>query len=230
MELAWTDRGRHMPHNVAMQANSGKFAQGALTVTEFGVMQDARALADELCAWAEDGSDLPFAAWWMTVEVAPPDSLGQIEDLVFEARLQKQFDQGQHGRNGARARGHLLVFSVRPGSDLIAAMLTGSAARRENDHDDSAPPSGSAAGSGFVAGGEPAAAPGRGRPSLSARERDVLLAYASGLTLEATARLIGIRLGTAKTYLGRVKEKYHEAGRPARTKLELATRAREDWA
>lgn len=65
-------------------------------------------------------------------------------------------------------------------------------------------------------------------PQLSAREKAVLLAYASGLTLDAAARRLGVRPATAKTYLARVKSKYKEAGRPAYTKLELAARVRED--
>jgi len=66
------------------------------------------------------------------------------------------------------------------------------------------------------------------RPRLSAREEAVLHAYASGLTLEAAARLVGVRAPTAKTYLERVKTKYAEIGRPAQTKLELAERLRQD--
>jgi two-component system nitrate/nitrite response regulator NarL len=65
-------------------------------------------------------------------------------------------------------------------------------------------------------------------PALSARERAVLVAYVSGMTLTQAARHVGIRPETAKTYLERVRDKYDRAGRPARTKLELANRARED--
>jgi two-component system, NarL family, nitrate/nitrite response regulator NarL len=67
-----------------------------------------------------------------------------------------------------------------------------------------------------------------GMPRLSERERSVLLAYTSGLTLDAVAEQVGIRPSTAKTYLERVKAKYREIGRPAYTKLELAQRASED--
>lgn len=67
-------------------------------------------------------------------------------------------------------------------------------------------------------------------PRLSKRERSVLLAYASGLTLDAVAEQVGIRPSTAKAYLERVKAKYREIGRPAYTKLELARRASEDGA
>jgi two-component system, NarL family, nitrate/nitrite response regulator NarL len=66
------------------------------------------------------------------------------------------------------------------------------------------------------------------RPLLSPRERDVLLAYSSGLTLGATARRLGIQPETAKTYLDRVKTKYRAVGRPTYTKLDLANRVRED--
>ncbi|MGE5292317.1 MAG: sigma factor-like helix-turn-helix DNA-binding protein [Micromonosporaceae bacterium] len=68
------------------------------------------------------------------------------------------------------------------------------------------------------------------RPRLSERERSVLLAYTSGMTLDAVAARVGIRPSTAKTYLERVKAKYREAGRAAYTKLELAQRADEDHA
>jgi two-component system, NarL family, nitrate/nitrite response regulator NarL len=87
--------------------------------------------------------------------------------------------------------------------------------------------------SGGGAGGSGAAGTARpgsagGRPRLSEREQSVLRAYASGLTLDAAARKVGIRPSTAKTYLERVKAKYRQAGRPAYTKLELAQRVNED--
>jgi two-component system, NarL family, nitrate/nitrite response regulator NarL len=71
---------------------------------------------------------------------------------------------------------------------------------------------------------------GGARPQLSERERSVLMAYTSGMTLDAVAEREGIRPSTAKTYLERVKAKYREAGRAAYTKLELAQRAKEDRA
>jgi DNA-binding NarL/FixJ family response regulator len=66
------------------------------------------------------------------------------------------------------------------------------------------------------------------RPRLAPRELQVLLDYASGLTLKATARRAAISPNTAKYYLDRVKEKYQEAGRPTYTKIDLALRVRED--
>ena len=66
------------------------------------------------------------------------------------------------------------------------------------------------------------------RPRLSPRERQILLDYASGLTLKSAARRAGITVHTAKDYLDRVKAKYQQAGRPAYTKIDLARRVRED--
>ncbi|MFH8443622.1 response regulator [Streptomyces sp. NPDC018026] len=69
---------------------------------------------------------------------------------------------------------------------------------------------------------------GRLRPRLSPKELEVLRHYASGLTLKATARRLGISPHTAKHHLDRVKDKYRRAGRPAYTKIDLAVRVRED--
>lgn len=66
------------------------------------------------------------------------------------------------------------------------------------------------------------------RPRLSAQESKLLHYYGRGMTLASAARKIGVRPRTAEDYLNRIKTKYEEAGRPARTKLELAERLRED--
>jgi two-component system nitrate/nitrite response regulator NarL len=66
------------------------------------------------------------------------------------------------------------------------------------------------------------------RPHLSPQELRILTAYAKGMTLDAAARRAGIRPGTAREYLARIKRKYAEAGRPTHTKLDLAQRVRED--
>jgi len=66
------------------------------------------------------------------------------------------------------------------------------------------------------------------RPQLSPQESRLLSYYARGMTLDSAARRIGVSPRTAEDYLNRVKKKYEEAGRPARTKLELAQCFRED--
>ncbi|MFF3855938.1 LuxR C-terminal-related transcriptional regulator [Micromonospora sp. NPDC002575] len=66
------------------------------------------------------------------------------------------------------------------------------------------------------------------RPQLSAREREVLVSYGSGCTVEAVGRVLGIAPGTVRTYLDRIKEKYARAGRPIEHRVQFLDRARED--
>lgn len=65
-------------------------------------------------------------------------------------------------------------------------------------------------------------------PDLSPRELDALLLYASGLKLTAVAHRMGISPHTAKEYLDRVRAKYQQVGRPARTRTELYVAASRD--
>ncbi|NMN95082.1 response regulator transcription factor [Antrihabitans stalactiti] len=64
--------------------------------------------------------------------------------------------------------------------------------------------------------------------NLSPRQRDVLGLYASGEPAARVAKLSGLTEDTVNAYLGRIRQKYAEAGRPARTKTELYKRALED--
>lgn len=65
-------------------------------------------------------------------------------------------------------------------------------------------------------------------PDLSPREADTLRLYASGLSMAAVARKMGISPHTAKEYLDRVRSKYAAVGRTARTRTELYAAARTD--
>jgi two-component system nitrate/nitrite response regulator NarL len=65
-------------------------------------------------------------------------------------------------------------------------------------------------------------------PALSHQERRSLQLYATGMPLKSVARKMGISEETVKQYLGRVREKYANAGRAASTKMELYYRAVED--
>jgi DNA-binding NarL/FixJ family response regulator len=65
-------------------------------------------------------------------------------------------------------------------------------------------------------------------PKLSEQERRVLVLYASGLPMKSVARRLDVGYETAKSYLGRVREKYAECGREARSKIDLRRRAVED--
>ena len=63
---------------------------------------------------------------------------------------------------------------------------------------------------------------------LSPRQRDVLAHYASGEKAARVASLTGLAEHTVNDYLARIRAKYAEAGRPARTKTDLYKRAVED--
>jgi len=65
-------------------------------------------------------------------------------------------------------------------------------------------------------------------PELSPRELDALRLYASGLSINAVGRKMGISPHTAKEYLDRVRTKYGAVGRTARTRTELYAAARTD--
>lgn len=66
------------------------------------------------------------------------------------------------------------------------------------------------------------------RAKLTTRERDVLHLYAAGLPLRLVAERLNIAHTTAREYLGRVRAKYVDVGRPAPTKVDLLKRAVED--
>jgi DNA-binding NarL/FixJ family response regulator len=67
-----------------------------------------------------------------------------------------------------------------------------------------------------------------GPPHLSPQELRALRLYCAGFPLKSVARQMGVGASTAKEYLDRVRAKYDAAGRPARTKTELANAARRD--
>jgi DNA-binding CsgD family transcriptional regulator len=67
------------------------------------------------------------------------------------------------------------------------------------------------------------------RPQLSPRQREVLVAYATGSDLLPTvARRLGMDPETLKTHLRRIRAKYGQVGRAAPTRRDLYVRAVED--
>ncbi|QFU91028.1 response regulator [Amycolatopsis sp. YIM 10] len=66
------------------------------------------------------------------------------------------------------------------------------------------------------------------RPRLSEREENVLLQWFQSESKELAAEKLGITTGTLSTYLDRVRVKYANVGRQARTKAALVARAIQD--
>jgi len=65
-------------------------------------------------------------------------------------------------------------------------------------------------------------------PRLSPQETRAFTLYASGLPMKAVARRLHVSHDTAKGYVDRVRAKYEQVGRSARTKVQLYQRAVED--
>lgn len=66
------------------------------------------------------------------------------------------------------------------------------------------------------------------QPKLSDQEERALILYASGLSIEAVSTSIGVKTGTAKKYLQRVREKYAAVDRPLASRLDWNRVAAED--
>ncbi|HET8658150.1 MAG TPA: response regulator [Micromonosporaceae bacterium] len=205
-----------------------------------GVVDNDRMLIEGIHRWTADTADLRLVASAATVpdllDPAPPE----LDVILLDLVLQDRSEPPANIRRCAASGRPVLVLSVWSGPELILdAFEAGAQGYVTKDHDLAA--LGEAIRE--VAGGGTAYSPELAhamladrrarRPVLSTQERSVLLAYASGMTLRAAARHVGIRPETAKTYLDRVKAKYQRVGRPAYTKIDLARRVEEDdlaWA
>ncbi|MFJ6778842.1 response regulator [Streptomyces yangpuensis] len=219
-------------------------------VITVAVVDDDRMLRDGLRAWLGDVPDLRLVATAATVaelladpvcgpgpHPRGPDGTGgpPADVILLDLVLRDGSDPADNIRRLLRTGSRILMISTVPDrSRIIEAIRAGADGYLTKDHDLPT----------LVAAVKDLAE-GRGahsmelafacayddspaRPRLSPRERQILLDYASGMTLKSAARRAGITVHTAKDYLDRVKAKYQQAGRPTYTKLDLALRVRED--
>jgi two-component system nitrate/nitrite response regulator NarL len=207
-------------------------------VVGLGVIDDDQMLLDGMAAWLRQVPDMLVLRTARTVsdflDAGPCTSEG-LHVVLLDLNLR---DQSVPADNVARlcARGYrvLMVSAIAEPEHVLATIEVGAAGYITKDHDLAvlADAAREVAAGGSVMTPELAFVLSQDRrpvrPRLSPQEQAVLSAYASGSTLQAAARRAGVAYGTARAYLERVKQKYSEAGRPARTKLELADRLRED--
>ncbi|WP_327064659.1 response regulator transcription factor [Kitasatospora sp. NBC_01302] len=211
-------------------------------VITVAVVDDDRMLLDGMRCWLRQVPGLRVAAVAATVSglldqaparpapPAPPADVVLLDLVLRDGSL-----PAQNIRRLRAAGSRVLVISTVPDRHRILAALTAGAdgyLTKDNDL-----PALVAAIEQIAAGGS-AHSPELAfacahddhpdRPRLAPRELQVLLDYASGLTLKSAARRAGITPNTAKDYLDRVKAKYQQAGRPTYTKTDLAHRVRED--
>ncbi|MFC9582604.1 DNA-binding response regulator [Streptomyces yangpuensis] len=221
------------------------------SVITVAVVDDDRMLRDGLRAWLGDVPDLRLVATAATVPelladpVCGPDPYrphgldgtgGPPADVILlDLVLRDGSDPADNIRRLLRTGSRVLMISTVPDrSRIIEAIRAGADGYLTKDHDlptlvaavrDLAEGRGAHSMElAFACAYDDSPA----RPRLSPRERQILLDYASGMTLKSAARRAGITVHTAKDYLDRVKAKYQQAGRPTYTKLDLALRVRED--
>lgn len=205
---------------------------GVITVS---AVDDDRMLIDGLAAWLARVPDIRLTGRAATVAELLATEPSPADVVLLDVLLADGSDPVENVRTLVRVGRRVLVVSVVTTGDMARRMIdAGAGGYLTKDHDLAA----LAAKVREVAEEEMAISPevalgwladqDGDRPVLSPQEHAVLLAYASGMTLAAAARSAGVRPGTAKNYLERVKNKYRKAGRPAYTKLDLAARVRED--
>ncbi|ROO51991.1 LuxR family two component transcriptional regulator [Micromonospora sp. Llam0] len=198
-------------------------------------VDDDRMLISGLTAWVDSAPDLRLVATVESVDQLMQRDMGTIDVVVLDLMLADNSDPATNVRRIIRAGPKVLVATVMADpAHMLATHAAGAAGYLTKNHDlaelaamirdihrgqqmfpselafaiahDSRP----------------------NKPRLSDQELRLLVAYASGMTLDSAARRTSIRPATAKHYLERVKEKYRSVGRPTYTKLDLANRVRED--
>ncbi|MEU6930948.1 response regulator transcription factor [Streptomyces sp. NPDC046385] len=205
---------------------------GVITV---GVVDDDRMLLDGMRSWLGQVPELRVVAMAATVGELLAGPVGPPDIVLLDLLLRDGSAPADNIRRVLRSGSRVLVISTVPDRPrVIEAVRAGADGYLTKDND---LPTLVAAIQDVVAGHgthspELAFACAHDtspeRPRLSPRERQILLDYASGMTLKSAARRAGITVHTAKDYLDRVKAKYQQAGRPAYTKIDLAVRVRED--
>jgi DNA-binding NarL/FixJ family response regulator len=203
-------------------------------VIKLAAVEDHRLLIDGLRAWAETIPDIEIAVVTATVDELLLDSPELYDVVLLNPWLRADPDPAANVRRLTDAGQRVLLVDGSADLSMVAATLAaGAHGYLTRDHDAAA----LARAVRGIAAGEtpwslgPTQAPGArgpGRPPLSEREHGILMAYASGLTLDSAARRLGISPETARTYLKRVKAKYRRAGLPVYTKLDLARQVRAD--
>jgi two-component system, NarL family, nitrate/nitrite response regulator NarL len=198
-------------------------------------VDDDRMLLSGLAAWLAGATDLRLVAATDTVDGLLRRGIDGIDIVLLDLLLADHSDPADNVGRLVAAGPRVLVVSVVADPDQIMAAYAAGAAgylTKDRDLDELAAVVRDIASGRDWCPPELAFAMAHdkrpGRPRLSAQELRLLLAYAAGMTLDAAARRIGIRPATAKHYLERIKQKYRSAGRPTYTKLDLATRVRED--
>lgn len=203
-------------------------------VINIAAVDDDRMLLEGMRSWLGPVPDLVLCATATTVDeyLAGPRT---ADVVLLDLNLRDFSSPPDNVRRIRRTGAEVLVVSSIPDAEHVLATLEAGAAgyvTKDHDLDTLADAVRRVAEGGSAVTPELAFIISQDhrprRPALSPQELAVLSTYATGSTLATAARRAGIAYGTAREYLERVKRKYAELGRPARTKVDLVTRLRED--
>jgi DNA-binding NarL/FixJ family response regulator len=196
--------------HVAVSAGVRQWCEQA--VPPIGVIDAGARLAD---VWTGPGADADVVVFDLELVPGNPD-FGELRRLVDSGRRVVVYSQ--HLDNATVIKcidlGALAYLTKREGPEHLVLAIR-AAAQGESY----TPPSLSGA---LVADDDTQ------RPQLSQREMQVLRAWFASSSKELVAAKLHITVKTVDTYIARVRVKYANVGRPARTKSELVSRALDD--
>jgi DNA-binding NarL/FixJ family response regulator len=171
---------------------------------------------DRLSAvWTGDGATADVVIFDLELVPRKP-AFGELRRLVDSGRRVVVYSQ--HADNATAIKcidlGALAYLTKREGQDHLVPAIRAAAHGR-----------------GYTApslSGALAADDAPDRPHLSPRETEVLRAWFASSSKELVAAKLHITVKTVDTHIARVRVKYANAGRAARTKSDLVTRALDD--
>jgi DNA-binding NarL/FixJ family response regulator len=196
--------------HVAIAAGVRSWCENA--VPPIGIIDAGARLSD---VWTGPGAAADVVVFDLELVPGNPD-FGELRRLVDSGRRVVVYSQ--HVDNATAIKcidlGALAYLTKREGPDHLVAAIK--AAARGEPY---TPPS--------LCGALLADDDTR-RPQLSPREMQVLRAWFASSSKELVAARLHITVKTVDTYIARVRVKYANVGRPARTKSELVSRALDD--
>jgi DNA-binding NarL/FixJ family response regulator len=177
-----------------------------------GVVDAGARLAD---VWTGPGADADVVVFDLELVPGNPD-FGELRRLVDSGRRVVVYSQ--HVDNATAIKcidlGALAYLTKREGPEHLVPAIR--AAAQGNSY--TAP----------CLSGALIADDDSNRPQLSPREMEVLRAWFASASKELVAAKLHITVKTVDTYIARVRVKYANVGRAARTKSELVSRALDD--
>src|SRR6266487_325984 len=201
---------------------------------EIGVIDDDQMLLQGMAAWIGGTADIRLAATANSVE----EYLGTARApmiVILDLNLGNYTDPARNVARLVDSGLRVIVASVIPDRAYIAATTEAGAAAyvTKNNNLDTLAEVIRAIHAGKVpTTPEHAFWLGRDdrprRPTLSPREREILVAVGNGAPHKAIARQLGITLSTVQTHLERVRYKYASVGRPIDHAAHYSERVRED--